>query len=182
MIWFTADTHYDHENIIKYCNRPFNTVEEMNKELVNRWNAVVTENDVVYHLGDVTLRGWKTARKFFRQVNGHVNVIPGSHDYRWLSQRSNLDGLHVLPPIYTLEFDTGEKYLEAWVLCHYAMRVWDRSHYGSFHLYGHSHGTLQPQGRSLDVGVDCRRYTPVSIDQLRTVLSTRTNPNELCQH
>ena len=51
-IWFTSDTHFDHKNIIKYCNRPFKDIDEMNAELERRWNAVVAPGDRVFHLGD----------------------------------------------------------------------------------------------------------------------------------
>ena len=53
MKYFIADTHFNHENIIKYCNRPFQNSKEMNEYIVNKWNSVVTKNDIVYHLGDV---------------------------------------------------------------------------------------------------------------------------------
>ena len=50
-IWFIADPHFDHKNIIKYCERPFNTVEEMNQTLIERWNSVVKKDDKVFCIG-----------------------------------------------------------------------------------------------------------------------------------
>ena len=174
-IWFTADTHFGHENIIRYCGRPFCDAAEMDRVMVERWNGVVGVDDVVYHLGDFTLGGWwYVAKPRLGELNGRVKVVPGGHDHRWLP---DADGrLKVLPPLHTLEFDVGDKYPLVVVLCHYPMLSWDRSHYGSIHLHGHSHGTIpdsrssdvkippgQRRGFRLDVGVDCHDFAPVSL-------------------
>jgi calcineurin-like phosphoesterase family protein len=82
--------------------------------------------------------------------------------------------------ITILEFHKqNKKYPETIILCHYAMRVWDRSHYGSMHLYGHSHGHLPDYGKSMDVGVDCHNYYPISVDHVRERLSSAKNFNEV---
>jgi len=167
MIWFTADHHFNHANIIKYCNRPFSSVDEMNNELVRRWNEVIKPDDTVYHLGDFTLEGVETFYKFFMQLNGKILIIPGGHDYRWTTGEVLCN---VSDPLISIELDTGRKFPLVIVLCHYAMRVWDRSHYGSLHLYGHSHGNLEMWPNSMDVGVDCHNYYPVSLDTVLEVL------------
>lgn len=83
--WFTADTHFGHANIIKYCARPFRDVEHMEDELIIRWNARVQPRDRVYHLGDF---GWgrkaperrEQAERILAQLNGEVLLLPGNHD------------------------------------------------------------------------------------------------------
>lgn len=174
MLWFTADHHFSHTNIIRYCNRPFESAEEMDVALVNLWNETVGRDDIVYHLGDFTLQALDKFKAIAWQLNGYLKIVPGSHDRRWLTQfKSDDPGLHtapghpivLLPPLVSLELPglgVGG-YPQVIVLCHYALRVWDRAHYGSWHLYGHSHGHLPSLGLSLDVGVDCHGYRPLSL-------------------
>lgn len=175
MIYFTADHHFNHTNIIKFCNRPFATVEEMNTTMIARWNEVVKHDDTVYHLGDFTLEGPVVAEQFFAALNGHIGVIPGGHDVRWLADSEQyysngymVDPVEILPPLVSLEFPElgkgGRPHVI--VLCHYAMRVWDRSHHGAWHLYGHSHGNLPVEGLSFDVGVDCHDFRPISLGEV----------------
>lgn len=182
-IWFTADHHYGHANIICFCKRPFLTCDEMDEVMTMRWNEVVEPNDIVYHLGDFTLDDRKIAQSYFRRLNGLIKVIPGGHDKRWLRSHAYFSrdaGVEVRPPLFTLEVPAvGPKQVSPIVLCHYSMRIWDRSHYGSFHLYGHSHGRLSPVGRSMDVGVDAHDFYPVSLGSVIETLRQRRNTNEL---
>ena len=175
MIWFTADTHFAHANIIRYCGRPFTSVQEMDEQLVERWNSAVTPDDTVYHLGDFTLKGSDVFAACAQKLNGRIRILPGSHDHTWLSEFesesiTSLSGypVQVMPPLVSFEFpELGlGRYPQVIALCHYALRVWDRSHYGAWHLYGHSHGTLPSHGLSLDVGVDCHGYRPISLDEV----------------
>jgi len=188
-VWFTSDHHFGHANVIRYCNRPWATVEEMDEALVQKWNSVVGKNDLVYHLGDFTLLGYNKFKEYVKRLSGIIRIVPGSHDARWLVPwRSNMhrppisaNGCEVeaTDSLLTLEIEDGKsEYPQVVVLCHYAMRVWDRSHYGSIHLYGHSHGQLPGIGRSLDVGVDCWDYTPISLQQVRAIMEMQTNDNK----
>lgn len=156
MEWITADTHFGHKNILKYCHRPFSSVEEMDEELIRRWNERVSSNDIIYHLGDLTLK--KDADEYLDRLNGKIRLVPGSHDY-WL-KRVNLQKyvgrLEILPVYKTIRCE-GKKL----VLCHYPMRSWDSSYYGSIHLHGHSHGNIPDEENFFDVGVDCNGYAPV---------------------
>ena len=149
--YFTADEHFGHENIIKYCNRPFTSVEEMDNELIKRANSVVGKDDIVIHGGDFTLKGKKDADNYIRRLNGNHIFIKGSHDY-WEEK---------LP--YMLEKKINGTYI---VVCHYAMRVWPHSHYGSLLLYGHSHGRLEPEKNQWDIGVDNNNYFPISLEDI----------------
>ena len=180
MNWFTADHHFGHKNIIEYTHRPFDTVEEMDYELIRRWNSVVKPDDEVFHLGDFTFSGGSNAGDYFSRLNGKINILGYSwhHDKQWLNE-AKLTGFYsftgqrikVLSPMAVLEFPgLGDgKWPLVIVLCHYPMAVWDRSHYGSMHLHGHSHCLHKSVGLSMDVGVDCHGFTPVSLETIVTV-------------
>lgn len=157
MEWFTADTHFNHTNIIRYCNRPFKNIGEMDDILVSNWNSVVEEDDIVYHLGDFS---FGDPRKYFGILKGHILIVPGSHD----KEIKKLPKENILPPIALV--------LGGITLCHYAMRSWDRSHYGTWHLFGHHHGKLEHYGLSFDVGVDCWNYYPVSLEEVGKKMGT----------
>ena len=81
-IWITSDTHFNHYNIIEYCNRPFSNVDEMNKELIKRWNSVVKKNDKVWHLGDFFLGKKDDAADIISHLNGNIYLIKGNHDIK----------------------------------------------------------------------------------------------------
>lgn len=151
----------------------------MDERLIGLWNAAVGIDDVVYHLGDFTLGNIVVAADILGRLNGQIKIVPGGHDWRWLSDYyPNITSgtghpVGLLPPLVSLEFrglDDG-KHSQVIVLCHYAMRVWDRSHYGAWHLYGHSHGNLPAQGQSLDVGVDCNNFAPISLENVQAQLA-----------
>lgn len=177
--WFTADTHFGHANIIRYSQRPFDSAQVMDAALIENWNQVVGPKDTIYHLGDFTLAGREAASQYFAPLNGRISIVPGGHDHRWLRQgdyHSKSGALvKILPPLVTVKLPiAGLEKSQLVVLCHYAMRVWDRSHYGSWHLYGHSHGNLPPRKNSLDVGVDCWDYKPISSETIYQAM--RTDP------
>lgn len=162
--FFTADQHYGHKNIIKYCNRPFSSVEEMDDALIQNHNKVVGLHDIVVHAGDFTLGNRDIATKYINRLNGFHKFVRGSHDY-WM----NPEYLDIS------ELKIQGQYI---VVCHYSMRVWPRSHYGSWQLYGHSHGKLPPVGKQHDVGVDNNNFSPVSFDELVEIMKNREdNPN-----
>jgi calcineurin-like phosphoesterase family protein len=164
----TADTHFNHGNIIKYCHRPFDSQEQMNEALIHNWNSCVKNSDTIYHLGDFGMGTNANLLRIATRLNGQKFLIPGSHD-----RIKNLVGCfdNIYPPIYILRHRNTDI-----VLCHYALRVWYKSHYGSYHLYGHSHGTLDshgPWGKSMDVGVDNCNFKPISLDQVAEIMKTR---------
>lgn len=167
MIWFTSDEHYGHRNIIKYCDRPFADVDEMDKTLISNHNSVVRQDDMVIHAGDFTLMRKRedVQKKYVRHLNGKHVFLMGSHDY-WLKGWG-------VSQIW--ETKIQKKYV---VVCHYAMRVWARSHYNAFQLYGHSHGNLEPVGKQWDIGVDNNNFFPLSSTQIINIMEKRPdNPN-----
>lgn len=170
--WFTADQHWEHRNIIAYCNRLFKDVDEMNYEMVRRWNDRVQPEDTVYHLGDFTLGGMQSFNRWANQLNGYIHILPGSHDHIWIAESRYIPienpRVSVVAPLVSLEFPRlgVGKYPLVLVLCHYSMNRWDRSHYGSKHIFAHSHGDERGIGMSFDVGVDCTNFAPMSLDEV----------------
>lgn len=164
-VYFTSDTHFGHANIIKYSNRPFADVMEMDETLIRLWNAAVGPKDVVYHLGDFSLGTPDHLRRIRSRLNGVIHLILGNHDSAAMKAR---DCFETVREVAAVKVD-GRK---LW-LSHYAHRVWDKSHHGVYHLYGHSHGSLpdDPHSRSFDVGVDCHHYAPVSFERVEEIMS-----------
>lgn len=169
-IWFTADHHLGHANIIKFCDRPFASVEEMDAALIANWNKVIKPLDVVYHLGDFTLGDVDVANGYFSQLNGDIMVLsnPWHHDKRWQinARGSPCIRCGILPPIVVLEIEQGEGHPHAITLCHYPLAEWDRKHYGAWCLHGHSHGKYKSDGFIWDVGVDNNNYYPINLGGL----------------
>lgn len=172
MIYFTSDLHFNHANVIKHCNRPFNDVEHMNESLIENWNSVVKEKDSIYILGDFCLKG--NPFYFLDRLQGRKYLIFGNHDKKYRARYRDSGFFDWCKDYFELQI-SGDHFLRGKkliVFCHYAMRVWNKSHYGSWHLYGHSHGSLKSHGLSLDVGVDCWDHKPVSLEQIEQKMET----------
>lgn len=173
MTFFTSDTHFGHANIIKYCNRPFASAEEMDEALIRAWNARVQPQDTVWHLGDFTMNGGPDKVRSYRdRLNGKIHLVWGNHDRRSPEVAALFESTHDLVQM-SCSADGRDHTL---VLCHYAMRVWPRSHRGIWHLYGHSHGSLtdDPNALSLDIGTDCWAFAPVSVAQIAERMAAKT--------
>lgn len=164
-IWLTADLHLFHTNIIKFCNRPFSSVEEMNNTLVTKWNCVVGEYEIVYVLGDFSLGTLTETSEVFSKLNGNIVIITGDHDY-WIKDlerkypKSKNGNEVTIMKNQLYEFGYLSNYV---TLCHYPMRSWRRKFHGSYHFYGHVHGKLPQFERSMDVGVDTNNFYPISV-------------------
>lgn len=161
--WFTSDTHYGHDNIRRYCDRPFSSVEEMDEIIIQNHNALVKPNDIVFHLGDFS---FTDPVPYLERLNGRKHIIKGNHDYRRLNQLK-----HFVWAKDTAMVKVGDSHV--W-LSHYAHRTWNRRHYGVGHLYGHNHGTLRGTcGKSFDIGVDVWGYAPVAWEQVVHIFNSR---------
>lgn len=164
-IFWTADTHWGHGNVIKYCNRPFASVEEMDEEMVRRWNEVVGQDDTIYHLGDFAM-GKTAAPTILNRLNGHKHLVYGNHDSK---QTRELPQWETSQPY--LEINVDKQFI---VMCHYKFDVFNRSHRGGIQLYGHSHNSIPPNDRQLDVGVDAWDFRPVGlVDIVRRMKSAK---------
>lgn len=166
MTFFSADHHHGHSNIINYCKRPFASVDEMTATIVQRWNQTVGRDDEVWFLGDFCFKGYES---LFENLNGRKHLIIGNHDPRstlilpWASQPQHYHEMKI----------DGTKI----VLFHYGMRSWNGMYKGAIQLYGHSHNTLPgfrvaSGGGTLDVGVDCWNFYPVTIKQIKARIAT----------
>lgn len=164
MYFFVADEHYYHANIIRFCNRPFENVKEMNDALIGNNNSVVKESDIVIHAGDFTmLRDRKKIQQcLIDRLNGHHIFLKGSHDY-WLQRNKS---------IQIWEETIEGHYL---VVCHYAMHTWARSHYNSWHLYAHSHGDLGLSGKRHCISVENTGFFPISFDQIKEIMINKSD-------
>ena len=153
--FFTSDPHLRHANIIKYCNRPFANVDEMDNTLITNWNNKVSPGDTVYVLGDFCFHS--EPGQFVSRLNGDIILIRGNHDHRKRKFEQVFKAVH---DVYIYK----PKNI---VLCHYSMRDWPNKFHGAYHLFGHSHGTLvDVLPGSMDIGVDCHNFFPLSLDEV----------------
>ena len=159
MKYYIADTHFNHENIIKYCNRPFMSVDRMNECIIERWNKKVKAGDDVYILGDFCMGNQEEVDKFLRRLNGNKYLILGNHDrvtndnrgFVWVKNIADIkdNGRHV-------------------ILFHYPIESWNGKFHGAYHLYGHIHNSeiVQKIENRFNAGVDVNDFEPKTLDEL----------------
>ena len=174
-LFFTSDTHFWHTNIIKYCNRPFIDIEEMNEEIIKRWNDKVGKDDIVFHLGDFAFCGSSQYKTLLERLNGKITLILGNHDWRNIKEgyMSKFNGVYQQ---LRIKVDDQRIYLN-----HFPFLCYEGSWRGVWQLFGHVHsgpynsggGLDDPRLRMLlpgqyDVGVDNNNFTPISYKELCT--------------
>ena len=155
-VFFTSDTHFGDHRVLNLYPRPFASVAEMDAAMLANWNAVVGEDDEVWHLGDFARTG-RQAAELLARLKGRKHLVLGNNDptavagLGWASVSSyaeiEVDGVGL-------------------VLCHYPFRSWNGMHRGAVNLHGHSHGRLKPLPRQFDVGVDVRDFRPIRLNEL----------------
>ena len=176
-IWFTSDLHFGHKNIIKFCNRPWETTEKMDEALIANWNSVVEEKDIVFDLGDFAFATNGRRKELIQRLNGKHYLILGNHDVtRWPG-----DGIMKL-------FDRVEQQMVIYIdnrciyLNHYPYLCyggsWKNPEHAVWQLYGHVHTCPSSNGADdkriiykfpfqYDVGVDNNNYIPISWKQVK---------------
>ena len=173
MIYFTADTHFFHANVIEMCRRPFRGLYDMHESLISNWNSVVQENDSIYILGDFAFKGsGSDVNNLLRRLNGTKHLIVGNHD-KYLKY----------PDFDSSLFESVQDYLilsynKIWfILFHYPILEWAHYYRKSIHLFGHVHNNISHRkeesekfsflgSRAVNVGVDVQDFYPVSAEKL----------------
>lgn len=168
MLWFTSDLHICHENILTFTKRPYATVDEMARGLIANINECVEEGDILYILGDVSMKGrQEEVLGYLRQIRcKHVRLVQGNHDLDW-GQAGYFESVEAYADV---------KYNKTrLIMSHYPFMTWNGIFHGTIHVHGHIHSEgshyneLQRQRgyRRYDVGVDANGCRPVSVAQVR---------------
>lgn len=181
-IFFTSDTHYHHTNILQYCNRPFENIQEMNEQLIENWNSVVGQDDLVYHLGDVAMGGKKKAGEtasILNRLNGTIRLIKGNHETYVLDDSACRSRFAWVRDYYELHYQ-GKMI----VLQHFPLFTWNmagktdkQDRPMAFMLHGHCHSSIDKINATttrMDVGVDSNNYTPINIDDIVEIMNKRS--------
>jgi calcineurin-like phosphoesterase family protein len=186
MIWFTSDHHFYHTNVIRYCSRPFSSVEEMNEVMVERWNEVVRPEDTVYHLGDFSL-AHRAVTVFVPKLNGTKHLIAGNHDHchpahhkNKGTKRERMEALYLEAGFASIALAAALEIGGNHVLLHHMpyQGDHDKERYtkyrpkdeGAWLLHGHVHEKWKQRGRMINVGVDVWDFRPVSIVEIEALL------------
>jgi calcineurin-like phosphoesterase family protein len=174
MLWFISDTHFSHTNIIKYSKRPFKDSQEMDDILIKNWNSKVKKQDLVYHLGDVGLGNPIRLKYILDELNGKIFLIKGNHEKSAMNKKC-INRFEWVKDYFELNyFDNEDKKMQLMILFHYPMKTWNKKSYGSFHLFGHAHGNILPDNTlSMDVGVDCNNYYPISYFEIKNIMKNK---------
>ena len=170
-VLYTADLHFGHTNVIRYCARPFADVDEMDEALVANWNECVRDQDTVYILGDVTLQ--KHAEKYLQRLRGHKILVVGNHDY-FIKRQDAAAYFDQVAPYMEIQRQQHKV-----TLCHYPLLEWDGSREDpdnpgcGYLVHGHIHNAIHPEYRvlfehplALNAGVDVNGYCPVTWEQM----------------
>ena len=179
-VYFTADTHFNHANIIKFCNRPFNDVEQMNETLINNWNCVVNKDDTVFHLGDFCLGGAAEWTRLLDRLNGKIYLILGNHDLKNIRQGFIQRFEHVSMQMF-ITVDKQKMYLS-----HYPFLCFEGGYKEVWQLFGHVHTRKNNTGidaerlqylypTQYDVGVDNNDFKPVSFEEVKSIIDRQVN-------
>ena len=188
MIWFTSDLHIGHENILKFCNRPFNSLQEMHMGLIKNFNSVVRSEDTIYFLGDVAMGHQSTLTWFLKSLNTtKLMCIKGNHDAGITSLlNSGFNAVLYNATIYIAkqrvtmshcpllgvkrENTEGMRGAVSGENFHgeYKHQKYSMKNEGQLHLHGHCHSVPEKRmlGKMLDVGVDAWGYKPVSFNEI----------------
>jgi calcineurin-like phosphoesterase family protein len=158
----------------------------MDEALIAEWNRVVPEDGIVYHLGDVSLGSPNKAAEFLNRLNGTIHLIEGNHEKSVLKKEETRKRFASIQDVLMIGVEdadaiSGRKVgIQEIFMSHYSHRVWNKSHRGVWHCFGHSHGGLDkyPWGKSMDVGVDSHAtlfgtYAPFTYQEIKDIMSTR---------
>ena len=158
-VYFTSDHHFGHAAARSFYRRPFTSIDEIDRVMIDRWNAVVGTSDEVWHPGDFAVRqSPERVAALLRVLNGQKHLVSGNNDDAAVT---NCDGWQSVQPYAEVTVDGARL-----VLCHYPFRTWHDMGKGAINLHGHSHGKLKPLPRQFDVGVDVRDFQPAQLAEI----------------
>jgi len=186
-LFFTSDTHYNHDNICSATTkwidpvtcREFKSLEHMNATLVGNINEVVGQNDILFHLGDWSFGGFEMIEEFRnRIVCQNVHIITGNHDHHIENNRDGCQSLFASVSKYqNLVVKTNVGTLAAkeyrFALMHFPIASWDNMARGAIHLHGHVHFTADKRigtGKMMDVGVDGNKLYPIDMSEVVSIM------------
>jgi len=186
--WIISDTHFGHDKIRDYAQRPFEDMHSMDEYMVDRWNENVRNNlDIVYHLGDFCFGKAKDAARYFERLNGKICILTllWHHDNSWMHNMTEVrsksgDKVTFLQPTVVLVMPSGfyqvNGHPRSMFLSHYPNYIWHHKHYLSWHVYGHSHDAKQvipgsPLAMNVNVEATHMNYGPISIADIGKRLS-----------
>lgn len=170
MIFYTSDLHFGHANIIRHCNRPFASVEEMDEALIKNWNAKVTNGDTVYILGDLMFRNKIPPEEYLSSLKGKKYLVVGNHDKAWMKK---VDLSKWFVDVEMMRFFTESQ--RKITICHYPMMSWPFSNHEGWMIYGHIHENtnvdywplIAHNTHMLNAGVDINGFSPVSFEEMQ---------------
>lgn len=168
MIYYISDLHIGHKSAIRFDERPFADMDEMEREIIRRWNEKVTSEDDVYILGDVFYRYKGRPADFLRKLRGRLHLITGNHDYGLLKDEEALSFFADVDKLRMIKDNDRSV-----VLCHYPLITWNMKHFGSYHVYGHVHRNIgeetlfmMKQERAFNAGCMINGYVPCTLEEL----------------
>lgn len=182
--FITSDSHFSHKTTLKWDMRKrFNTqlgVDDalidkkilykdtiaMNETIISNWNSVVSKDDIVYHLGDISFANPMTTKELLSRLNGSIILIKGNHD-KWKDIKKFDDRFTEIVDYKEIQYKYNEKSYHICMM-HYPIASWNRKMYGSIMLHGHSHGKYNTTGKIIDVGIDTTlaNFYPVNIESV----------------
>ena len=186
--FFISDFHIGHHNVIKFDGRPFRNVDEMHAELIKRWNSVIDDDDEVYYMGDLCMRDVDTAKWVMHALKGKIHFIMGNHDRDKIIKRiDRFETIHEYGTEILVKDDTitdkRAKGHQQIIMSHYPILSWNRSHYGSWMIHGHCHGSLMKSNQDyykrkvMDVGCNVIDYTPISYQEVKSAMDKKVISN-----
>lgn len=198
-VFFTADTHFNHTNIIYYCDRPYKDASHMNESLIENWNQLVDTESLIFILGDFAYGDKRDWENLLGRLHGRKFLIKGNHDRsNCIPSHKFLEVHEGFAKIYVKDPDSHREI----ILCHYPMLSWEHSHKGSWQLYGHWHGSkvrkrevgdadaqkevseyvknesiayMNTRATQYDVGVDNNNYYPIGYYDIKAIINKRLN-------
>ena len=185
-VYFASDFHIGHQNVIKFDSRPFEDLQDMHNKLIENWNSVVGENDLVFYLGDFSFKDRGSGKWFRDQLNGKIHFIMGNHDRMRIVGHLGFDKIYgddtaLGGATIEIKDDDANRGYQTIVLCHYPILSWNKSHHGSWHIHGHCHQSLAKnpemewyyKRKVIDAGVNGLGYTPISYTELKKIMNEK---------